>query len=94
MCSEEEKIQMIREGKGYTFSKTNFWVSTGLTFAIILAGFIITFTTVKLQAENNREQSELNRKDVITLKEDMKKIDRIDMNLKNLCIQMDVEYID
>ncbi len=87
MCSQEEKIQLIRDGKSYTFRKTSFWISTGLTLVILLVGFIMAFTTVRLQAETNR-------KDVIQLQSDVKVIDRIDLNLKNLCIQMDVEYIE
>jgi len=94
MCSVEEKSQLVLEGKMVAFKKTSFYITTGFSLLFILAGFIISFTTVKLQATDNTKRIEINSSEIKNLKSDRELLLEIKLNVKGICEALNKEYLE
>lgn len=93
MCSEE-KLQLAKEDKAFVFKKTSFFITTGITLLIVFASVIMAFTNVKLQAKTNDTNIQTNSDRITVIEKNMKGIEEIRFNLKNLCEKQGVKYIE
>ncbi len=78
---------MAKNDEAFVFKKRSFYISTGITLALIIVGFIITFTSVKLQATSNCSR-------IDKLETGYKGITEIQYNLKSICDELKITYIE
>lgn len=88
MCSDK-KLQLAKD-----FRKKSFYITTGIMLMITFASIIMAFSDVKLQAKTNDTNIQTNSDRITVIEKNMKGIEEIRFNLKNLCIKQGVEYIE
>jgi flagellar basal body-associated protein FliL len=86
MCRDSH-LELVKNDKAFVFRKTSFWISTGITLLVMLISVVIAFTTVNLKAETNSC-------DIAEIQQDVRYIEEIRYNLRNLCEKQGVTYIE
>jgi len=99
MCSDK-KLQLAKNGKALVFEKNKFYITTLITIMILFTGIVFAFSDIRGQAKTNCDDIDVNRgaivvnaRDITEIKRDVDVIDQIDFNIKNICINLGIEYI-
>ena len=88
----DNKVQ--KNSEAMVFRKTSFFITTAITLLILLISIVTAFATVSVNVDSNTAKIDVNKCVIQDIQQQLNILNRIEYNLKSLCEESNVKYIE